>query len=144
MKHVAALARDDVEDRTLHIAVLGRRAELYDLDFLYGVATHPWRRADIRAVDLVLILVRAAAHRLRAGALAHVRVAADAWRRVHEVEIGEAFGRRVLHPLAVIRGAHFGRRRVHDRAGAFDGDHFRERADAKDHVDFDRRAYGHC
>ena len=65
VERVAALARDDVEDGALDVAVLGRRAELQHLHFLDRVGVRPRRRADVGAVDLVRVLVRAVAERLR-------------------------------------------------------------------------------
>src|SRR5262245_64944198 len=109
MERVSALTGDDVEYCALDVAVLGRRSELQHLHFLDRVRVGPRRGTDVGAVNLVLVLVGAVAERLGRCALANVRRGADAWSRIDQIEIGEASDRSVLHPLAAVVRADFGR-----------------------------------
>ena len=57
MQLVAALTRDDVEDGALHVAVLGRCAELQDFDLFDRVGVGPWRRTDLGPIDVIRVLL---------------------------------------------------------------------------------------
>ena len=140
---VATLAGDDVEDRALHVAVFGGRAELQDLDLLDGVGVGPGCRADLRPVDMVGVLVGARAERCRGRGRADVRRLAHAGRRVDQVEVREPPDRRVLHPLLVVAGAHLCRRGVHDGRIAGDRDRLLERAHFQRDVQCHRVPDGH-
>ena len=140
MKDVAAHSRDDVEDGALHVAVLGRCAQLQHFHRLDRVGIRPRRRTDVGAVDLIGVLVGAVTQRLRRRALADVGGRAHAGRGVDQIEIGETPHGRVHHPFVVVGRAHLRRRQVDD--GRFAGHRHRllDGADLHRRVELDGRA----